>query len=279
MEEEFKEISKELNKFYVYVYLDPRKPGRYEYGDHIFDFEPFYVGKGKESRWKVHFKPWSLKKKTPFYNKLNKILGLNLHPIVLKTNQYLFEQDALNYEIWLIWGITRYPGPLTNLTDGGDGPSGRVSPMKGKKRSAETIEKFRKSKIGKPNPHTKEWNEKIRISNTGKKASKEHCLKISIANKGKIPWSKGKTNIFSLDVLERIKKTRLERGITGYNFQWEITYQNETIIVKNLKEFCRSRNIKYKCLQTALHKNIRKKIYKGYTVRKIEPQEQQVMNL
>lgn len=45
------------NKFYVYVYLDPRKPGKYKYGEYEFDYEPFYVGKGTGRRIRNHFKP------------------------------------------------------------------------------------------------------------------------------------------------------------------------------------------------------------------------------
>ena len=40
--------------FYIYVLLDPRKPGNFEYGEYNFKFEPFYVGKGQRDRWKSH---------------------------------------------------------------------------------------------------------------------------------------------------------------------------------------------------------------------------------
>ena len=33
-------------KYYVYIYIDPRKPGKFKYGEYEFDYEPFYIGKG-----------------------------------------------------------------------------------------------------------------------------------------------------------------------------------------------------------------------------------------
>ena len=36
--------------FYVYVYLDPTKPGNYVYGKYWFNYMPFYIGKGNGDR-------------------------------------------------------------------------------------------------------------------------------------------------------------------------------------------------------------------------------------
>lgn len=45
-----------MKNFYIYIYTDPRKPGKfiYEGVDICFLFEPFYIGKGTKNRYKVH---------------------------------------------------------------------------------------------------------------------------------------------------------------------------------------------------------------------------------
>ena len=124
------ETQEQINKFYVYVYLDPRKPGSCTYGSYSFDYEPFYVGKGNGHRYKRHLEDFVLendnnKLKT---NKINKIIReTNNKPIIIKYKENLIENDAVNLEIDMIATIGRIDlktGCLVNLTAGGEGMSG-----------------------------------------------------------------------------------------------------------------------------------------------------------
>ena len=154
------------NKFYVYVYLDPRKPGKYEYdgGKVCFDFQPYYVGKGCDDRWFKHLedaifllqdnrsKQWI---RNNYYNhhKINKIFKIfdsELDPIVEKYYIDLTEQEAIEKEIELIWVLGRYDlnmGPLTNLTWGGDGAKFHCGEFR--ERHLKGIKKYHASEEGK----------------------------------------------------------------------------------------------------------------------------------
>lgn len=60
-------------------------------------------------------------------------------------------------------------------------------------------------------PRSKECKQKISKLNTGKiygPQSKETCLKKSIANKGQIPWTKGKTGLFTKKHRKRISDSK-----------------------------------------------------------------------
>jgi len=108
------------NNFYVYIYLDPRKSGLFEYGKYKFDYEPFYVGKGKDDRIND-------KKNDHCEYKINKIKRLGFETIRMKIIENLEENYSFEVEkelIKLIGKENLKEGPLTNLVDGGDGTSG-----------------------------------------------------------------------------------------------------------------------------------------------------------
>ena len=207
-----------MKKFYTYIYLDPRKPGNYVYGDYSFEYEPIYVGKGNADRYKRHLNQIYDPRNECifFYRKIRKILEENLDPIILKVEENLTEQKAFNLEIWLIWAIGRIDkgiGTLTNLTDGGHGGTGwirtkewkekcsiwmkgRPSAMKGKIMSDISRQKMSLAKKGKPS------------CRVGKTFTIEQRKQMSESHKGNIPWNKGKSGIYSPETIEKMKKPK-----------------------------------------------------------------------
>jgi hypothetical protein len=117
---------------YVYVYLDPRKPGKYEYNGILFDYEPFYIGYGSGNRINDH--KYSLNKPNPtgklFLIKLNEIYQrIGELPPRFKVEENLSRDTAKQREIFWIATIGREDlgeGPLANHTRGSDGVVGSV---------------------------------------------------------------------------------------------------------------------------------------------------------
>lgn len=129
-------ISKEPTKeFYVYVLYRP-------------DGRPCYVGKGKGDRIKRHERYAKCTKrgegKNPHLVHIIKNAGGTLKKEILESD--LLERDAFEREIFHIARIGREKngGPLVNLTDGGEGPSGMaVSEETRKKISRSSKAKWR----------------------------------------------------------------------------------------------------------------------------------------
>jgi len=183
----------DLNIFYVYVYLDPRKPGDYNYGKYHFDYEPFYVGKGSNGRSNVHLSGNEDNKY--FDNTIKKIQRIcNTDPIIVKYQEMLLEQDSFDLEIKMIATIGRYDkklGPLCNHTDGGTGgdtftnnPNKEITRKRlsesstGRVVSEETRIKIREKQLGVPRYYARgdlspnkrpELREKQRLANIGEK--------------------------------------------------------------------------------------------------------------
>lgn len=150
-----------MKKCYVYCYLNPLKPGNFIYntliGDVEFDFEPFYIGKGSNKRYLDHLN-YPNKDKNDFkQNVINKIIKeSNKAPLIQFVKKELSSEEALLLEINLISSIGRRSlkkGPLTNLTDGGEGTSGLKFTDELKERWSELAKK--RAKFGSENHSSK----------------------------------------------------------------------------------------------------------------------------
>lgn len=219
--------------YFVYVYLDPRKLGLYVYGNFTFNYEPFYVGKGKNKRDLDHINEAKYEKRNynPHKNrKIRKILNENLTPIILRLSENLSDEDAQKLEIQLISSIGRFDlkrGPLTNLTDGGDGSSNIKQSEETKNKRKKSLKAYRDSpnayfksgefkktkskhwtdfytieknritssinKIGEKNPQFGKTTSDKQKAAASKAAKKKKGSKLSLLTKQNI--SKGKTGI------------------------------------------------------------------------------------
>lgn len=109
--------------YYVYLFLDPTKPGKYGFSQHCFLYAPIYIGKGKDYRYNEHFNPSKRKRCShlPFYRKLEQIIAIGLKPICIFLGQNLTEKEAWVLEMILIqeMGKIGEGGLLYNLLKGG----------------------------------------------------------------------------------------------------------------------------------------------------------------
>lgn len=138
----------EDKSFYVYALLDSRQPGYFVYevnGNKIsFNYEPFYIGKGgatSKSRPLDHFNECKEKSHNLLKSGIiNKIKNLKLEEKYEFVFENLNEDDAFTYEKLLIKTIGRRDlalGPLSNMTDGGEGMSGFIYSNEQKKIRSE----------------------------------------------------------------------------------------------------------------------------------------------
>jgi len=157
--------------FYVYIYFEPDT------------LEPFYVGKGRGRRARSHlktcFNPRDLNYNNPFYRTLRKRLQNQKIPAVVIVANRLTNDEAVSTEqdfIRLLGRRDRHAGPLWNLTDGGEGPIGRVI-------SEETRRRIGLAKRGRR--LSLEQRAHLRTVNLGRTASEETKKRMSVAQLGR----------------------------------------------------------------------------------------------
>lgn len=157
---------------YVYVYLDTRKKGSYSYGEYHFEYEPFYVGKGKNDRYLTHLRIASGDRKGKnnlVISKIRSIINDGFEPIIIKLYENLSESEYSKYEIDTISEIGKIcddKGPLLNITDGGDGgitwigehhnKGKKLEEIVGEEKAMEmkkTLSKQASERIGEMNPN------------------------------------------------------------------------------------------------------------------------------
>jgi len=197
-------------KFYVYVYLDPRKPGKYVYGEYEFEYEPFYVGKGYGGRCMRHVQDYILETDTNKMktNKIKKIIRETGDiPIIIKYIEHINESHSFYLETDMIKNIGRKDlklGPLTNLTDGGEGDSGRVM--------------------------TEEQKQKIRVAHLGLHPDEKTIKKMSESQKKrwenlddeyKKQWSEDIKNRYTPEKRKLLSEQMQGDGNPNFNNKWD----------------------------------------------------------
>lgn len=115
-----------MNKYFVYVYLDPFCSGTWKFENLNFEFKPFYIGMGSGRRHLTHLAKSDLDNtyNTIKTRKIKKILNNNSKPIILKLFVNLDLNTALDIETKMIkhFGkICDKSGILTNILDSGVG--------------------------------------------------------------------------------------------------------------------------------------------------------------
>lgn len=110
-----------VKNYYVYVFLNTLKPGIYKYDDYIFEYEPFYIGKGINDRMCRSLKDNYRNNKIKA-GLIDKIHKNNMSILSRKIKENISEEEALSIEEYLIKRIGKIcnnTGPLSNIEDGG----------------------------------------------------------------------------------------------------------------------------------------------------------------
>ncbi len=168
---------------FIYALSDPRRPDYIRYvGMSVHSSRPYdHVKAARKSKRKCHLYSW-----------INLLLLEGYEPaisLIEQCSEGTTRAELGERERHHISKLRKDGHALTNMTDGADG--GPV--FKGRKHTEETRARMREAwKTRTQHLQTPETRKKIGDGNRGKKRSAEVRAKYSEAQKGHVPWNKGK---------------------------------------------------------------------------------------
>lgn len=240
------------NKYYVYAYLDPRKPGGYVYGSYSFLYEPFYIGKGCRHRHTqhLHMAKFGKREKNPKISKIKKLLSIGKSPIIVKVMEGLPEQKAFDVEVDLILKIGRVDletGVLTNCNCGGKDSEisekeRRIRILNGQKKKPNMagennpmygVHRFGENSPHYGRPHTQETKKFFYELHKGKRISEKTEFK-----KGHRTWNIGAKGL----------QTAWNKGINGEGKEYIFLKDRQLVTIKNLFQFCKKNSLSYSAM-------------------------------
>ena len=232
------------NNHCVYCLIDPRNG------------LPFYVGKGKGTRMYSHEKMVSrgiIPHNNLFlFRKIKKIQNVGLSIIYKKIYEGMDDASALSVEMDEIKRIGRSNlglGPLCNLTDGGDGNSGKVVSEKTKCKMSLTA----KERLKDPSKHP--MFHKHHSKESKKKMSAYGKLRFSDPEERKRTAETTRKGMFSSGYVDRVSK---EISM--------VSPEGITITTKNISQFCRDHNLQNGNLYKVLRGKM--KTHRGWSLPK-----------
>lgn len=249
-------------EYYIYVYLDQSKSGNYNYKKIKFNYEPFYVGLGKrECRLYEHLK--ESEKNCYNRHKFNRIRKIQKetkkNPIIIKYSQTLSKDEGINLEILMIKTIGRRDlktGPLTNLTNGGDGVNGYIQTKEDKEKWKRSIDIY--------------YSNKENRKRVGYKSTKEYYIENFGLDEGLIKYydriKRIRTSIYKTyqdpKIREKCSNKGKKNGMFGVTPSIAVKIEVNGTQYRSILEASRKENIPY----TTLSQRLKSKYFKEYNI-------------
>ena len=251
----------------VYALIDSSNPDEIRYiGKTIFSTKRRLYGHMHSTRATGH--------KTPVHSWMKSVLTHNNEVQIIVVEDSLTESQAFDREIFYIRHYRQLGHRLTNLTDGGEGPSGHKHTEEARRKIAaagtgrlhteESKQQIRKSLAGKEvSPATRQ---KIGTANTGNRHTEEARKKISAASTARMESAETKDAV--LKVLHS-KESRKKAALS--NTGKKRTVESKTLMSKRQKDTmteARKQNIREKLIGHSVSDETKRKQKEAWIARK-----------